>query len=151
MKYIADATFSHNPRPTTHNPPMTDDEFIRAFESCTLPEAMFHHRDHLRLAWLYLGRYGHGAAQARIAESIRRYAASLGKAEKYHHTMTLAWLKLVAGAVQRLPGSDLETLLAAHPYLLDKKALEAHYSSSLLGSETARQAFVEPDLKPLPA
>ena len=130
---------------------MTDDEFIRAFESCTLPEAMFHHRDHLRLAWLYLGRHGRDGARVRIAKSILRYAASLGKAEKYHHTITLAWLKLVEHAVHRAPHANFETLLAAHPYLLDKTALEAHYSSSLLGSESSRQTFVEPDLTPLPA
>src|SRR5438105_1346815 len=100
MKHVAEGRSSHNPLPTTRNPPMTDDEFIRAFENCTLPETMFHHRDHLRLVWLYLGRHGRDGAQVRIARSILRYAASLGKAEKYHHTITLAWLKLVEHAVQ---------------------------------------------------
>jgi hypothetical protein len=29
-----------------------DDEFLRAFFSLSLPNSEFHHRDHLRLAWL---------------------------------------------------------------------------------------------------
>ena len=37
---------------------MTDQEFAAAIETCRLPNAQFHHRDHLRLAWIYLRRYG---------------------------------------------------------------------------------------------
>src|SRR5438309_11729327 len=118
MEHIADGSFSHNPSPTTHHPSMTDDEFMRAFESCTLPQEMFHHRDHVRLAWLYLARFGRDQAEVRIAQSIRRYAASHGKARKYHHTMTLAWLKLVEGAANRVPAVGFEGLLAACPDLL---------------------------------
>ncbi len=35
---------------------MTDAEFVAAFESCALPAQAFRHRDHVRLAWLYLRR-----------------------------------------------------------------------------------------------
>jgi hypothetical protein len=27
---------------------MTDEEFVRGFEGCTLPNSAFHHRDHVR-------------------------------------------------------------------------------------------------------
>jgi len=34
---------------------VTDDEFLRAFFSLTLPNSGFHHRDHVRLAWPLTG------------------------------------------------------------------------------------------------
>jgi hypothetical protein len=37
---------------------MTDEEFLRAFEACELSNGCFHHRDHIRLAWIYVHRYG---------------------------------------------------------------------------------------------
>ena len=36
---------------------MTDNEFIAAFENCTLPLESFRHADHVKMAFLYLSRY----------------------------------------------------------------------------------------------
>ena len=66
-----------------------DQEFLEAFETCRLAPQLFHHRDHLRLAWIYLQRDA-STAPVRIAESIRRYAAYHGQSGKYHETMPLA-------------------------------------------------------------
>ena len=41
--------------------------------------------------------------------------------------------------------------LEAHPELLRRDLLSAHYSEGLLFSERARDSFLEPDLAPLPA
>lgn len=127
---------------------MTDDQFVDAFETCKLPKEMFHHRDHLRLAWIYLRKYGSAVARERTVESIRRYAAHLGVSEKYHETITIAWMLLLEAAAQR--GSCFEDVLAASPELLDKDTLQRYYSSGLLKSDDARKAFVAPDLVPLP-
>jgi len=130
---------------------MTDEEFTEAFETCELPKELFHHRDHLRLAWIYLRRYGSEQAAARISESIRRYAAHLGATEKYHETITIAWLRLVAQAADGAPrGAAFGDVLDAFPHLLRQDALREHYSRALLESQDARRVFVEPDLKPLP-
>jgi hypothetical protein len=130
---------------------MTDDEFADAFETCQLPNALFHHRDHLRLAWIYLRRYGSAEAGAQIAKSIQRYAAHHGATQKYHETVTLAWLQLVDYAASRAPaGARLEDALASFPELLDKNTLGQYYSRAALDSDTARVIFTQPDLKPLP-
>jgi len=130
---------------------MTDDEFADAFETCQLPNALFHHRDHLRLAWIYLRRYGSAEAGARISKSIQRYAAHHGATQKYNETVTLAWLQLVDNAVSRAPtGARFEDALAAFPELLDKSTLGEYYSRAVLDSDAARRIFVQPDLKPLP-
>jgi hypothetical protein len=45
---------------------------------------------------------------------------------------------------------DFDAFLAAHPQLLERDLLGAHYSGARLFSEAARAAFVEPDLVALP-
>jgi hypothetical protein len=129
---------------------MTDDEFARAFESCELSNESFHHRDHIRLAWIYLQRYGLAEAKPRMAESIRRFAAHHGKSDKYHETVTQAWMQLVAEAAKSRPKDDFEHFVTAFPQLLDKSSLAEFYSDAVLRSEAARSAFVAPDRKKLP-
>ena len=128
-----------------------DEEFAGSFENCEYPNGMFKHADHIRLAWLYVGRFGRVGAEERITHSIRRFAASLGHEEKYHQTMTLAWLRLVHVACCASPElTDFETFIGSHLWLNDKKALNAFYSEELLLSERARLSWVEPDRHPLP-
>src|SRR5215469_9052135 len=115
---------------------MTDHEFARAFESCELPPECFHHRDHIRLAWIYFHRYGEAAAEVRIAEAIQRYAAHLGKSEKYHQTMTVAWMRLVATNAARRSDGDFEEFARRNPGLFEKSALGEFYSDAVLLSES---------------
>jgi hypothetical protein len=115
-----------------------DDTFVEEFEACRFPNELFHHEDHLRLAWIYLQKYGRAAAETRMCDSIRRYASSLGATRKYHHTMTIAWVRLLAAVG---PSSEL---------LRNRDALLDFYSRDRLLSDEARAAWVEPDLRPLP-
>jgi hypothetical protein len=128
---------------------MTDQEFVKAFETCRLPNESFHHRDHLRLAWIYLRTYGRDAS-ARIGASIRRYAAFHGKSDKYHETVTVAWMLLLAEQAASAPEASFEQILTQRPELLDKNTLHQYYSPELLASSAARLDFVAPDRKPLP-
>src|SRR5689334_9714287 len=123
---------------------MSDDEFAAAVEQGETPNEGFRHRDHLRLAWIYLRRY-RGEAGARIAQTIRRFAARHGKPDLYHETVTQAWLRLVAAAAR----DSFEETLHAHPSLLDKHLLEIYYSPELLASTDAKFQFLAPDRKPL--
>lgn len=129
---------------------MTDHEFLDAFENCRLANELFHHRDHLRLGWIYLRRYRVSDAAVRIAESIRRYAAHHGRSDKYHETITVAWLRLVADFTGRTRAVNFNELLASSPELLDKNTLHQYYSPELLDTEAARTQFVPPDRKALP-
>ena len=107
----------------------SDKDFTAAFESGTIES--FRHRDHIRLAMIYVERYGMPEAGERLTEAILAFATKAGQTEKYHHTMTLAWARLVAN-------------------MLNKSALSLYYSAELLESERARREWVEPDLAPLP-
>ncbi len=100
---------------------MTDQEFVEAIEACTLPGSEFTHRNHIRLAWLYLTRYAPEVADQRIAGTIQRYATSLGAAKKYNHALTLSWMRRVESAMGATPAQDFETFIAAHPDLLSSR------------------------------
>ena len=100
---------------------MLDNEFIEAFENCTLPSESFHHADHIRLAWIYTRRLGPQAAVDCFAESIRRFAAYNGSPEKYDDAVTRAWMLLIANAVRMRPSDEtFADFAAAHRELFDK-------------------------------
>jgi hypothetical protein len=130
---------------------LTDADFLRAFETCQLSNEIFHHQDHIRLAWIYLQRYPELEAREHMAVAIRKFAAHHGKSDKYHETVTVAWLRLVANGIARMsPDASFEQLTAALPELLDKQTIGKFYSRDVLTSDIARTTYIEPDLQPLP-
>jgi hypothetical protein len=130
---------------------MTDGDFLAAFEGGTLPKDAFHHREHIRLAWLCLGREGLSAGSERFSAGLRAFAARHGVSGLYHETITRGWIHLVwvaLGASRN--GGGFDDFVARHPQLLDKERLRAFYSAERLASEEARRSFLVPDLAPLP-
>jgi hypothetical protein len=67
-----------------------------------------------------------------------------------HVRMAFAWARVVAWHATQDAGLPFPAFLDAHPQLLRRDLLSAHYSDALLFSEAARAGFVEPDLAPLP-
>ena len=90
-------------------------------------------------------------AIARICDWIRRIAAYERAPQKYHHTVSRAWVEIVAHHVDADPDcADFGTFADRHPALLDKRLLTRHYRSSTLAAAPARSGWVEPDLLPFP-
>ncbi len=83
-----------------------------------------------------------------MAASIRRYAAHHGATEKYHETVTRAWMDLVQHAVS---GGNFDEFMAANDDLADPRALTAYYSPERLACAAARREWVAPDLCALPS
>jgi len=139
-------------RPPSRNPSdWTDQEFCEAFESLTIPNEMFRHREHIRLAWVYSTHFSGDEALSRMVDGIRAFAKHHGAEAKYHHTVTLAWMRLVRHAVRAAPpGGDFASFAGAHPHLLDPQLLGQYYSLEKLRSDAARRAWFDPDLRPLP-
>jgi hypothetical protein len=129
----------------------SDQDFLRAFEDLSFPADLFHHREHIRVAWLYLKSSDATRAAERMSEGIRRFANHHGATQKYHHTLTLAWMRLVADALVETPeGYTFEQFITTHPQLKEAKLPDKYYSKELLQTAAAREAWVEPDLQPLP-
>jgi hypothetical protein len=111
----------------------------------------FGHRQHVELAWRYLGIHGFERAADTMGEAIRQMAIAHGQPGKYHETMTRAWARCVAVHKQRWPGETFAEFLDLNPGLLDSALLTHFYSPERLRTSAARQSYVEPDLRPLPS
>lgn len=130
----------------------SDDDFWDSVALATRPAAAFKHRDHIRLAWIGLRRFGVDAAGDAVGRAIRAFATHHGAADKYHETITQAWVQLVATACAASPDvQDFDTLVARHPALLDKTLLHRFYSPECLASDAARAAWIDPDRAPIAA
>ena len=129
---------------------MTDAELTRALERGEIANESFHHSSHLHVAWAYLSESRSvDEAAGKMRETLRKFAVSAGKPEKYHETITLFWVHLLGRAYATKSVKTLEELLRANPQLLEKRFPLAYYSAKRLFSDRARTAWVEPDLKPL--
>lgn len=128
---------------------VSDPEFIRSFEDGTLPNSAFHHRDHVRLAWLYLERYPALEALTRFAEGLKRFAAINGHPGLYHETITWAYLFLIHE--RKAETETWEEFAARNPDLLgwNPSVLDRYYDRETLFSDRARRLFVMPGA-PLP-
>lgn len=128
---------------------MTDDEraFLAAFHDGSLPASAFHHRDHVRMAWLYVRQHGAAAAGAAFSADLQRFAVAKGVPGLFHATITGAYIALVAERLVESPGNVWDEFAAAHPDLLTWKPgiLDRYYSPERLWSATARAQFLMPD------
>lgn len=130
---------------------MTDDDFVTAFLSGSLPPTQFHHRDHLRLTWALVRLTGVEAAMKRITSGIRYFATQHGQDEKYHETMTRFWVRIVGHMVAARPDITMfDDFLATFPMLLDKDLPYRHWRRETMLSPDARAHWVEPDILALP-
>ena len=126
---------------------MRDDvAMTRALERCELPNEGFHHALHLRVAWVYLAEAASvDEAIERMGTTLRRFAASVGKAEKYSHATTEFWMHQVAAVRALMPGADIDAAIHAYPRLLDKNLVLAYYSSDASAPRAADPSGDAPD------
>jgi hypothetical protein len=110
----------------------------------------FGHRQHIHLTWLAVRRFGTATAIALVSDGIQRTARYAGAPQKYHATVSRAWVELVGHHVNAGDGDDFDAFAGRHPALLDKRLLARHYRSATLATPEARTGWAEPDLAPLP-
>lgn len=135
--------------PTTELTPRTDADWMRALEDCRVTPSAFTHERHLQAAFACLQASDSvEAATARMRTALRQFAAAAGLESKYHETLTVFWMNLVARARAATPGAATwERLRAAHPELLDAQAPMACYTAERLFSDEARTRWCAPDRK----
>ncbi len=124
---------------------MSDEDFIAALEAGSLPDRDFSHANHLRAGYLYLCRYGFAGAVERMRATLQHYVALRGKADRYHETVTVAYLSLINRHLQRTGDcGGWAAFQAAHPILLQPGLLAHYYPKDVLESPEARRVFVLP-------
>lgn len=127
---------------------MKDEEFIQRFENCTLPAESFHHRDHVRVVWLYLRSYSVLETLGRFSAGLKRFATANGKPNLYHETITWAYVLLINERIER--GGREQSwaeFVDSNGDLFDWKnsILKSYYHDETLRCEMARKVFVFPD------
>jgi hypothetical protein len=127
---------------------MTDPEFLQALESCTLPESQFGHAAHVRAAYLYLRESDFVETLDRMRRAIRNYATHHGKPERYHETITVAYVALIQQHIcERGPSDGWESFARYNSELLDANLLTQFYSREQIESAMARKIFLLPRLE----
>jgi hypothetical protein len=130
---------------------VTDDEFLQAFEGCTLPKPAWTHQAHVRMAWLYLRQGSFEQVLPLVRKRIRRYNATFQQEPAYHETITRVFLHLIDYRVRERPAQTFSEFSEQHLDLFQGVIiLLKHYRKETLFSQQAREQFVSPDLEPLP-
>jgi hypothetical protein len=124
---------------------VTDAQFLRALESCTLSPAEFGHQGHVRAAFLCLQQGEFAEALQRVRRAIRNFATHHGSPERYHETMTVAFVALIQ---ERMFESGVRggwpEFAGENPQLLDAGVLGQFYTRAELESPLARSVFLLP-------
>jgi transketolase len=134
--------------------PVSDANFLAQFESATWPLEDFHHRQHIKVAYLYLRQYPFEQAQTRVREKIKAYNAAKQVSDSlesgYHETMTQGWMHLVYFTLcEHGPAENADAFYEQHPELWGKKTLRFFYSKIFISPE-AKAQFLPPDITPFP-
>ena len=131
------------------------EDFLAAFEGCTLPKVHWTHGAHLLTGACYVHALGEHAALNQMRTCVRRYNESVGtkntESSGYHETITIAWIKLLAGLLRRsqpIKRADFATLAIEH-FSPQRDIFKRHYDFDLVSSKEARLQWIEPTLQPL--
>ena len=127
---------------------MTDSELMEQFESGTIPDAGFHHREHVRVAFLYLSEYSVLEALQAFSKALQRFVAARGKPQLYHETITWAYMLLIRERMARAGTRQTWDEFARNNADLltwENGLLNRYYREETLRSDLARATFIFPD------
>ncbi|WP_299550787.1 hypothetical protein [uncultured Tateyamaria sp.] len=133
--------------------PAPDDLTFRdQFDAGRVAPDDFNRRAHLRQAYVYLCEGPIDAAMPRMRAALHAFLKRNGvPADKYHETLTRSWLMAVAYFMDKAtPAASFDSFLKQDDRLLDTRIMLTHYHKDTLFSDTARAAFVAPDLQSIP-
>jgi hypothetical protein len=124
---------------------MSDEEFLAALEECSLSGHEFGHMAHMRAAYLYARCGDLASTLVKMRRAIQTFAGSLGKSDRYHETITVAYLALIRQTLHEFgDGGGWEGFAQANRGLLQRDLLLRFYPRTQLQSELARRVFLLP-------
>lgn len=134
----------------TNHSQLDDKEFETLFEKGDLPPSLFSHEAHLRLAWLYINKYGEKEAAAKTCREIKQFDHLHGKGDKFNTTVSVAAIKMVHHFIKKSESNDFFSFIQEFPRLKTafKELLFQHYGLDIFSNEEAKTSFIEPDLLP---
>lgn len=123
---------------------LSDDQFVEAFEAGEISSRDFHHLDHIRLAWIYVTRFGLEPASKKIIRGIRNFAAIHGATQLYHETITRFWISAVFDATKGTYAATFAEFIEGNVQLRDKNFIYNFYSKEQIMSEKAKRDWIQP-------
>lgn len=129
---------------------LNDMAFERQFAEASLDPAIFSHEAHLRLAWIHLDRYGLTRAVENLTGQLKTYTRTVGAADKYNETLTVAAIHAVHHFRIRTSCTDFQSFILENSQLKTnfKGLIKTHYRTDIFTSERARTSFLDPELAP---
>ena len=138
-------------RSSASGPDCEDLAYIQRFERCEITEQEWTHEAHVRIGWIAQMTSSPAVAEQRLRQGILRHnTVVLGRPEKYHETVTVAFARLIRDRMR--PAENWQSFRRRAEDLLsrDDPVLLRYYSPDRLFSPEARRSFVAPDRAPLP-
>ena len=120
---------------------MTDKDFLHAFETANLNEDNFDHAAHVRAGFLLIRRHGFVRALVRYCDALHALTEHFGVPEKYHETITIAFLALINERIAQNPDVLWHEFQMANPSVFSKTALLAFYTPEQLANPEYRKVF----------
>jgi len=129
---------------------LSNEEFEAQFTACNLRPLWFTHEAHLRLAWMYIGKYGSEVAFEKYSNQLQQFAKKYNADGKYNATVTFASIQIMARFIKESDAYDFQDFINEFPQLKSKfkELLTTHYSSDIFTSLEAKQHILQPDLVP---
>ena len=111
----------------------------------------FGHCEHIHLAWLVCQSNRLDAGEV-LCSWLQEIAARHVMPQRFHRTLTLAWVELTKHHLDRDTGEGgFSGFISRNPGLLDATLPAMHWDGGTLSSQLARERWVSPDRLPLPA
>lgn len=122
-------------------------DLLEGLADGSLPASEFGHSAHLQVARELLLRAPLAEAEACFCTLIEGYVRRLGAEAKFHRTISVALLRLIAARLR--PGESWAEFEAGNPELFEdaRSLLAHHYSAERLAA--GRECWLAPDLAPL--
>ncbi|MBQ4820715.1 hypothetical protein [Aquimarina sp. MMG016] len=127
---------------------LTDSNFIEQFKNGSLNPQIFNHEAHLRLAWLYIDKFGIKQAEKHIQKQLQNFVEIVGGKDKYHKTLTIVAIRIVNHFIRKSESDNFNDFIDEFPQLKSefKELVNTHYSFNIFSSDKARTEFLKPDL-----
>jgi len=129
---------------------LTDATFEKQFANCELSPSLFNHEAHLRLAWMYINKYGIEEALHKVQSQLLNFVTHVGATDKYNKTLTIAAVKTVYHFTLKSKAATFQHFMLEFPRLQNnfKDLLAAHYSFDVFTLEAAKKSYIAPDILP---
>lgn len=129
---------------------ISDAEFENKFSTSSFRPLWFTHEAHLRLAWIYITKYGSEIAFEKYSTQLQEFAKKYNADGKYNATVTFASIQIMNHFINESDAYDFQDFMNEFPQLKTnfKQVIQKHYSGDVFTSKEAKQNILQPDLVP---